>query len=202
MPKIILINSSGIVSEKTVKNKSEMFKMETKCSKEPVHVWGGTLESRPFNVSIYGKLSSSKSTTEINQFELPPPVESFLLYGDIVLANFSDGGKLIDLTAVLWGEIYGHLFNGFEDLGEDTNSDEYSDVHSEYSYTKEGYVKDGFIEDDDNEHEPIKITKKTKAASERRPANDEVAAPRRPIIPHSSGPQLEFEEFEESEPEC
>ena len=48
-----------------------------------------------------------------------------------------------------WNVLYEHLFGGFEDLDEEEERSEDSEIYSDEDYTKEGYLKDNFVVDDD-----------------------------------------------------
>ena len=81
-----------------------------------------------------------------NKYELPPPVDETLFFGDCILVSRAP------FTIALWQKIYKHLFGGFDDLtkmadDDDAEIDELETV-SEKKKTRDGYLKDGFIVED------------------------------------------------------
>lgn len=104
-------------------------------------------------VSIYSK-NKGRANSE-NKYDLPPPVDSDLYYGAILLVKHTDeeinNNNCEDLSIDEWNTLYTKLFGGFEDLGDE---DSYSDEEEipEHLKTKQGYSKeDGFIVSDDDE---------------------------------------------------
>jgi hypothetical protein len=90
-----------------------------------------------------------------NKYEMPPPIDEIIFYGNIALVARIDKETAINLTIELWSKIYEHLFGGFEDLAatalEDENEVDELDAVPAHKKTSNGYLKDGFIVDDDSE---------------------------------------------------
>lgn len=101
-------------------------------------------------IYLYGK-KTGRANSE-NKYDLPPPVDSELFFGNMLLIMESqEENKYVDLTLEKWNKIYEKLFGGFEDLGsEDEEEDELADVPDEMK-TKQGYLKDDFVVDDEEE---------------------------------------------------
>ena len=101
-------------------------------------------------IYLYGK-KTGRANSE-NKYDLPPPVDSDLFFGNMLLIMESqEENKYVDLTLEKWNKIYEKLFGGFEDLGsEDEEEDELADVPDEMK-TKQGYLKDDFVVDDEEE---------------------------------------------------
>jgi len=105
-------------------------------------------------ITLYAKNSGREST--INKYDLPPPVDKELYYGNMLCImhdnmDIGNSTQVFDLTIAEWEKCYEKLFGGFEELGED---DSYSSEEEipEHLKTKEGYSKeDGFIVDSDDE---------------------------------------------------
>jgi len=105
-------------------------------------------------ITLYAKNSGREST--INKYDLPPPVDKELYYGNMLCImhdnmDIGNSTQVFDLTVAEWEKCYEKLFGGFEELGED---DSYSSEEEipEHLKTKEGYSKeDGFIVDSDDE---------------------------------------------------
>ena len=90
-----------------------------------------------------------------NKYEMPPPVDEIIYYGNIALVARIDKEHAVNLTATIWNVIYERLFGGFEDLAstavEDENEIDELDLIPAYQKTINGYLKDGFVVDDDSE---------------------------------------------------
>jgi len=100
-------------------------------------------------VSVYAK-NTGRANTE-NKYELPPPVDSDLYFGKLVIIRHSEQNPTVenclDLTAEGWKTIYEKLMGGFEDLDNDEEKSEEEYVNPE-DLTKQGYEKDGFVVED------------------------------------------------------
>ena len=106
-------------------------------------------------ISLYAK-DTGRSNNE-NTYELPPPIDSNLFYGTMILVKHFNkeinDSNVEDLDIEEWNKVYEKMFGGFEDLGEEDSYSEEEEIPEEYK-TKEGYSKeDGFIVDDDEEEE-------------------------------------------------
>lgn len=102
-----------------------------------------------------------------NKYEMPPPIDELIFYGNIALVARSDKENAINLTTDLWNVIYEKLFGGFEDLAttavEDENElDELDDIPA-HKKTSNGYLKDGFVVDDDSEDKTPRCKKQRKS---------------------------------------
>jgi len=87
-----------------------------------------------------------------NKYELPPPIDEIIFFGNIALVARIDTQSACDLSIELWNKIYEKLFGGFEDLAATAKDDE--NEIDELAFvpackkTANGYLKDGFIVDD------------------------------------------------------
>ena len=100
-------------------------------------------------VSVYAK-NVGRANTE-NKYELPPPVDSDLYFGKLVIIKHSEETPIVenceDLTLLEWKKIYEKLMGGFEDLDtEEEKSDE--EYIAPEDLTQQGYKKDGFVVED------------------------------------------------------
>jgi hypothetical protein len=87
-----------------------------------------------------------------NKYELPPPIDEIIFFGNMALVARIDKQTACDISIELWSKIYEKLFGGFEDLAataqEDENEiDELAFVPASKK-TANGYLKDGFVVDD------------------------------------------------------
>ena len=70
-----------------------------------------------------------------NKHELPPPIDTTLLFGDALILCFSTAnGDLLDFSIPRYEEFYSRQFGGFHDLGEDS---ELSDPEDMWRYESE-----------------------------------------------------------------
>jgi len=128
-------------------------------------------------VSLFAK-DSGRANNE-NGYELPPPVDSKLYFGKIIIVkHFNEeinDDNVEDLKLEEWEKIYEKLFGGFEDLGEeDSFSDE--EIIPEKYKTKDGYSKeDGFIVDsgEDSDFIPDENSDEEEQSDEEDNSNEE-----------------------------
>ena len=103
-------------------------------------------------VDVWGK-TDGRAGYE-NKYEMPPPIDDLMFYGNIALVARSDGENAIDMTTELWDIIYEKLFGGFEDLAasaiDDENESDELDSIPLHKKTRGGYLKDGFVVDDED----------------------------------------------------
>ena len=145
MVKCILIKKGGTIKCSNLKLSSlnEIYK---KCGFmnnnyfDSRNIW--SLDNKSF-YTIYSK-NKGKAGSE-NKYDLPPPIDSELYFGTMVILKHSekiiDIKNLQDLTVDDWQNVYNTLFGGFEDLDDDEESSDEEEVDPE-DLTKEGYLKD------------------------------------------------------------
>lgn len=154
MTKIIIVEKNKTKKQTNVRDFSieNLFKKANlKNNKDFLnrHTW----KINNFFVSLFAK-NSGRANNE-NTYELPPPVDSQLFFGKLLLVKHSEeqisDNNVEDLTIEEWEKIYEKLFGGFEDIDGDDSYSEEEQIPEKYK-TKEGYSKeDGFIVDDDEE---------------------------------------------------
>jgi len=88
-----------------------------------------------------------------NKYELPPPVDEIIFFGNMALVARLNKEVACNLSAKKWKLVYEKLFGGFEDLATTAQADE-NEVDElalipDSKKTKNGYLKDGFVVDDD-----------------------------------------------------
>jgi hypothetical protein len=88
-----------------------------------------------------------------NKYELPPPIDEIIFFGNIALVARIDKETACNLTLKRWNLVYEKLFGGFDDLAATALADENEidelDLIPASQKTKTGYLKDGFVVDDD-----------------------------------------------------
>jgi hypothetical protein len=149
--KIILIERNSDIKETSTKNKLDMKELYKKCKFRNANDFDkrATWSFDGSYISIYAK-DSGKSKTE-NKTELPPPIDTPLYFGSILVLRHSEEEitetNVIDMTKDIWDNFYEKSMGGSESLGdEDSYSEE--EIHPEEDLTKDGYLKDGFVVDD------------------------------------------------------
>lgn len=106
--------------------------------------WDCEVGGKKFCIKLYAK-NNGRANYE-NKYDLPPPVDTQLYFGTMVLVNY-EGDNAKNLSLAEWNKIYEHLFGGFEDIGSEDSEESVSE--DEENLTKEGYLMDGFVVPDD-----------------------------------------------------
>lgn len=117
------------------------------------NVEGAEVIPKYIYVDIWGK-TDGRAGYE-NKYELPPPIDELIFYGNLALVARVDKEHAIHLTTNMWNIIYEKLFGGFEDLAltalEDENEIDELDLIPSHKKTSNGYLKDGFVVEDDSD---------------------------------------------------
>ena len=157
MVNIIVIKKSGDIKYLNAKN----------VTKENLYKKAGLSNSKNFDMehtwmindsyySVFAK-NTGKAGSE-NKFELPPPIDENLYFGNMVFIKHSDeeANDIENLKGDEFKELILNLFGGFEDLEEDESTSEEEEIPDNLK-TKNGYSKeDGFVvSDDDVEFEDL-----------------------------------------------
>jgi hypothetical protein len=161
MTSIVIIEKSGEIKEKSVKNlvEGELYKSvgfkssaDFKCHT----VWNLELDSTAYSIELYGKTAGRAG--QENKYEFPPPMDNTLFFGNCVaVRRDKPGGQIVGLKAAEWEVVYESLYGGFEDIemsdSEDDDEDDEYDSDDDLPKTKTGYAKDDFVVDDDEDEE-------------------------------------------------
>ena len=111
------------------------------------------ISSTIVQVQVYAK-DAGRAGME-NKTEPPPPIDTILFYGSVLCVAYDAGDEACDLTEETWGEIYDHIFGGFENLNDtaeaDENEEDELEQYPDELKTKHGYLKDGFVVDSGDE---------------------------------------------------
>ena len=154
----ILIEKTGEMKEvkiTTLENLYKVCKFKKPDNFDRRHTWTVKLKKNKYNIKLYAR-DEGRANTE-NKYDLPPPIDNNLYFGNILLLGFNSDDEIIDISIELWEQIYEKLFGGFENLKDTSKEDELEedelDDVPDNMKTKEGYLKDGFIvenSDDDD----------------------------------------------------
>ena len=99
---------------------------------------------------------SEGSESKINKHDLPPPIDTELYYGDILVLRHNNG-NLIDLSKDNYNQFYEDAFGGFEDIEEDEeiSSDE-DPTQSDIDFiASEGEPTDDDYSEEESEEEAL-----------------------------------------------
>jgi len=156
MGKIVIVEKNKTLKETKVREfllEQPFKKANFKSNKDFMnrHTW----KMKDHYISLYAK-NSGRANNE-NTYELPPPIDSQLYFGKMLLVKHADeqisNNNVVDLTIEEWEKYYEKLFGGFIDLGDEDSYSEEEEIPEKYK-TKEGYSKeDGFIVDDNEEED-------------------------------------------------
>jgi hypothetical protein len=134
-----------------------------------------------------------------NKYELPPPIDELIIFGNIALVARIDKETAVDLTIELWNVIYEKLFGGFEDLAataaaDEEEEDELANVPKEKK-TKHGYLKDGFVVDSSETEDEIS-TSNSEEETEDNESEDEEAEGEENMVIEDIGSELSEESYD------
>jgi hypothetical protein len=104
--------------------------------------------------TIYGWKEGKENI--INKFELPPPEDTDLYFGDILVFR-QIKGKISNCSKSDFNDFYETSYGGFEDLGDEDTDDDEDDEDNEYDFN------DGFLVPDS---EPIEVESSSSSESE------------------------------------
>ena len=171
--KIVIVSKTGSLTETNVETNKEMTLSELttilskKCANKKsdgfscYHTYKyknkkkgakgvGATASSYLYIDVWCKTDGRAG--QENKYELPPPIDEIIFFGNIALVARIDTQSACDLSIELWNKIYEKLFGGFEDLAATAKDDE--NEIDELAFvpaskkTANGYLKDGFIVDD------------------------------------------------------
>jgi hypothetical protein len=153
MPRVVVIDAKGNLAEKSAVD----LNVHNLC-KAGGHVpnarfakratWLATADQEKVSISLYAR-DAGRAGNE-NKYELPPPLDTPLYYGKMVVTGTHDDAPL-DMSIALWTAVREKLFGGFEDLGSSSDASSEEDIPAELA-TKEGYMRDGFVVDDESDN--------------------------------------------------
>jgi hypothetical protein len=150
---IVILEKNGNVKTSTCKDNFDICKLYKSCKFRKDkdfgkrHTWELT---ENIYISVFSK-NDGRASTE-NKYELPPPIDNDLYFGNIAVVCHSEeeltNENLINFTEEKWKVCYEKLMGGFEDLDDEEESSEEEYVDPE-NLTEQGYDKsDGFVVDD------------------------------------------------------
>ena len=157
--KITIVQKNGDIKEIDWKKNIKLDNLYKKCGLRKNkdfakrHTW--KVNGNKY-ISVYAK-NSGRANTE-NKYELPPPVDKDLYFGNIAIVAHTEeeptADTMSDMSENSWKTVYEKLMGGFEDIGEEDSYSEDEYVAPE-NLTKEGYEKDGFVVDGSEEDDIV-----------------------------------------------
>ena len=120
----IIIKDNLNLEKFTFKN---IFKNKGKGKLTKLHVF----YYNKFNICLYGWKEKNK-TSKTNLFEFPPPIDTTLFYGDILLIKLNNN-KITNFTIKEFEEFYNKIFKEFFNLNELNIEDTYSSGNQNYN---------------------------------------------------------------------
>jgi hypothetical protein len=139
-----------ILSKKCANKKSDGFSCYHTYKYKNKKKGAGAIASSYLYIDVWCRTDGRAG--QENKYELPPPIDEIIFFGNIALVARIDAQSACDLSIELWNKIYEKLFGGFEDLAATAKDDE--NEIDELAFvpaskkTANGYLKDGFIVDD------------------------------------------------------
>ena len=205
----LLVEKNGILKSSQIKDykEEELYK---KCGfkKEDGFVkqteWNVKHNGDKITVFLYGK-TDGRANTE-NKYDFPPPVDSLLLFGTVLLLAKKNKKEFIDLTLEMWEKIYEKLFGGFEDLSktvlEDEDEEDELEKIPKEKKTKNGYLKDGFVVDsEEDEFDEEQEDEEEEEEDEKNSRSDDEEDTEEVIVLEDIGSELSEEEYSYSDSE-
>jgi hypothetical protein len=144
----------------------------------------GTWDYQKMKLELWG-YKEGRAGTE-NKHELPPPIDSVLIFGDAVLIAVNEIGEPQNFTTEKYTKFYTAIFQGFESLDEDDDEDDDEDEEEEEEEE----------EVEEEEEEEIEEVVEEEEVPEVKPVQKVYASARNKKIPKwAMASELEEEEY-------
>ena len=160
MTEIIVIEKNGTIKQSLCKDLDNLYKSCNFRKADGFELrdsWNNlVVGKKTYNISVYAR-DEGKANTE-NKYDMPPPIDSDLYFGNLAIINKNKKGDLDSLSVNEWNKIYESLFGGFEnldDFNDDDEEDELEDLPASLKTKVGGYLKDGFVVDNSDDEEVI-----------------------------------------------
>lgn len=176
---VLLVSKSGDIKEMGIKSfdpndlyKKAGFKTGDGFTKQTE--WGLEVKDTKYNIQLFAKTSGRAG--QENKYEFPPPVDTTLFFGTVMLVNIVDDVPT-DLSSEEWSKIYETLYGGFDEINNSEDENDEDDEDDAIPKTKQGYAKDGFIVDDDEVEEDVDSSEEEDAMTD---SSDEIVTKKKP----------------------
>ena len=125
-----------------------------------------------------------------NKHELPPPVDSTLIFGDAIMIALNEAEEPANFTTAQYTKFYTQIFQGFESLDEDDDDDDDMDDEDETEAEEEGEVEA------EAEEAEVEVEEEEEEVEAKPVAKREYASARNKKIPKwAMAAELEEEEY-------
>lgn len=142
----------------------------------------GSWDYQKMKLELWG-YKEGRAGTE-NKHELPPPIDSVLIFGDAVLIATNEIGEPQNFTTEKYTKFYTAIFQGFESLDEDEDDEDDEEEEEEE------------VEDEVEEEEEVEVEVEEEEIPEVKPAAKVYASARNKKIPKwAMASELEEEEY-------
>jgi len=155
MTDVVVIEKNGTIKQSTCKDINALYKCCGFRKTEGFdlqHTWEDVnVNGLKYNLSVYSR-TDGKANTE-NKYDMPPPIDNALYFGNIAIINQTKKGEMIGITVEEWNKIYEFMFGGFEnldDFDDENEEDELENIPNKMKTKIGGYLKDDFVVDDDD----------------------------------------------------
>ena len=146
----------------------------------------GTWDYQKMKLELWG-YKEGRAGTE-NKHELPPPVDSVLIFGDAVLVATNEIGEPLNFTTAQYTKFYTAIFQGFESLDEDEDEDDEEEEEEE---------EEEEVLEEEEETEVVEVEVEEEEIPEVKPVAKVYASARNKKIPKwAMASELEAEEYD------
>jgi hypothetical protein len=154
MVSVVIIQKNGDCKNHELKN-CKFNDLYKKCGfKNNNHfdkrtTWTIIYKKNKLFINLFAK-NNGRANTE-NKFDLPPPVDNDLFFGNMIIVACTKKNNEQNITNInvdTWCKIYESLMGGFENIENTDDEEEEEEEIPPELMTKHGYKKDGFIVSD------------------------------------------------------
>ena len=202
MVKVVIVEKTGNLKESKTKdlNEDNFFKLcgFRKADNFDIrNTWERVkINNEKYTICLFAK-NEGKANTE-NKYDLPPPVDNTLFFGNMLLMRKDEDNQWSDLLTEEWEKIYEKLFGGFEDLNQtavedEDEEDELEEIPSSLKTKAGGYLKDGFVVDDEDDISSVELTDTSENVSNEDEVSDEGTEVNDELNEEDS--ELDYEEY-------
>ena len=155
MVSVVIIQKNGDCKNSELK-KCKINELYKKCGfKNNNHfekrtTWTIVYKKNKLFINLFAK-NNGRANTE-NKFDLPPPVDNDLFFGNMIIiacTKKNNENNITNINIDIWCKIYESLMGGFENIENTDDEEEEEEEIPPELMTKHGYKKDGFIVSDD-----------------------------------------------------
>ena len=156
MVSVVIIQKNGVCKNRELK-KCIFDELYKKCGFkndnyfEKRTTWTIVYKKNKLFINLFAK-NNGRANTE-NKFDLPPPVDNDLFFGNMIIVACTKQNNEKNTTNInteIWNKIYESLMGGFENIENTDDEEEEEEEIPPELMTKHGYKKDGFIVSDDD----------------------------------------------------